>query len=104
MINFETFMLGLLATSVLTGLVTEGIKVLLVERGVKYQANALAGIVAVVLSVVIGTGYIILTGITFTAQVAVCMVALAIMGWLCAMLGYDKVVQAITQFTTKKEG
>lgn len=43
MVNIETFMLGLLVVSTLTGLVTEAIKKILSERGITYYANTLAG-------------------------------------------------------------
>ena len=104
MISFEVFMLGLLVTSALTGLVTEAVKTILTEHDVKYRANTLAGIIALVLSAAIGVGYTILTGIAFTPQIIICVIALIFMSWLCAMVGYDKVVQAISQFkTTNKE-
>lgn len=98
MINFETFLLGLLITSTLTGLVTEAVKKLLTEHDTTYRANTLAGLVALVLSAAVGTSYIILTKIAFTPQIIVYLVALVFMSWLCAMIGYDKVVQSISQF------
>lgn len=92
MISFEVFLMGLLIVSTLTGLVTEAIKKMLAERNAKYYANALACIVSTVLSIAIGVGYMIMTEITFNAQIVVCMVALVFMSWLCAMVGYDKVI------------
>jgi putative Mn2+ efflux pump MntP len=78
--------------STLTGLVTEAIKKVLTEHNKKYHANTLAGIVATVLSAAIGVGYVIITSTAFTPQIIVYIVALIFMGWLCAMVGYDKVV------------
>ena len=98
MITLELFLVGLLGTSVLTSLVTEAIKILLTEHDKTYRANTLAGLVAVVVSAAIGASYIIITGTSVTSQVIVCVIALIIMGWLCAMVGYDKVIQAISQF------
>lgn len=100
MINLETFVLGLLATSVLTGLATEGAKIALKDHNISYKANTLAGIVAIVLAAAIGFGYVILTNIAITAQIIVCIIALIFMSWLCAMVGYDKVIQTISQFKT----
>ena len=100
MINFEIFLLGLLITSTISGLATEAVKKILSERDVNYRANTLAGIVALIVAVLIGAGYVVITGITFTSQVIVCLIALVLMGWLCAMVGYDKVIQAIGQFNT----
>lgn len=95
MISLETFLLALMIVSSGTGLVTEAIKKILAEHEVKYSPNTLAGIVATVLSIAIGVGYIVFTGTPFTAQVMVCLIALIVMGWLCAMVGYDKVVGQI---------
>ena len=81
--TFEIFMAGLLLVSVLTGLFTEAIKGWLSERGKKFYCNALAGYVAAGLSVLVSAGYLI---------------ALVLLSWLAAMVGYDKVIQSITQF------
>lgn len=97
MINLQTFLMGLLATSTLTGLATEAIKNVLTEHNKRYHANTLAGIVALVLSVAIGSGYIVVSEIAFTTQTAVSLIALVFMSWLCAMVGYDKVIQTISQ-------
>lgn len=103
MIDFEVFMVGLLVTSTLTALVTEAIKKILTERNVTYRANTLAGIVASILSVAICSGYIIITGLGFRSQIMVCLIAQVFMSWLCAMVGYDKVIQAISQFKMEKD-
>ena len=95
--NLQTFLMGLLITSTLTGLATEAVKNVLAEHNKRYHANTLAGAVALVLSVAIGIGYIAVTGATFTAQVVVSLIALVFMSWLCAMVGYDKVIQTISQ-------
>lgn len=101
MITFETFLIGLLVISTLTSLVTEAVKKVLKDKNVAYSANTLAGIVAACLSLMVSIGYVILAGITFTVQIVVCIIALIFMSWLCAMVGYDKVIQVITSFKTK---
>ena len=100
MISLHVFMLGVLITSTMTGLATEAIKKILAEYSKNYYANTLAGIVSVILSVAIGVGYMMLSGISFTSQAVIYLVALVFISWLCAMVGYDKVVQAISQFKT----
>ena len=92
MITFDVFLVGLMVVSTLTSLVTEAVKKILAERNSNYYANTLAGIIAAILSAGIGTGYIILTDAEFTAQIVVCIIALMFMSWLCAMVGYDKVI------------
>lgn len=98
MMSLEVFLLGLLIVSTLTGLFTEAIKKWLDERGKKYYSNALAGYVAIGLSIAVGIAYIILVGAVLNAQTAVYLIALILLSWLCAMVGYDKVMQAIAQF------
>lgn len=101
MITFETFLIGLLVVSTLSSLVTEAIKKILNSKNVVFDSNVLAGIAAAGLSVLIGTGYVVMAGIAFTAQIVVTIIALMFMSWLCAMVGYDKVIQVITSFKTK---
>lgn len=98
MISFEIFMLGLLIVSTITGLVTEAIKKVLTEHNKTYHANTLAGVVALVMSLAVGVGYIVITNSAFTAQIVVYLITMVFMSWLCAMVGYDKVIQAIAQF------
>lgn len=96
--NLQFFMTGLVVMSALVGLVTEAVKKILVEYNKKYYANTLAGIVSLVLSVAVGVCYVIFSGGVFTAQVVVGIIAFVFLNWLCAMVGYDKVVQTIAQF------
>lgn len=96
--NLNTFLTGLLLISTFTGLVTEAIKKILAEHNKRYHANTLAGVVSLILSAGLGLGYILLSELTFTPQVIVSFIALVSMSWLCAMIGYDKVVQTINQF------
>ena len=98
MFGLDVFLVGLLVVSTLTGLVTEGVKKILIEHEVNYKANTMAGVVAVFISALAGLGYVIFTNTAITGQVIVCIVALVFMSWLSAMVGYDKVIQAINQF------
>ena len=93
------FLTLLFAISLLVGLTTEAIKKLLGDK--KFSSNILAGIVSVVLSVVIGICYCIITSTPITATVVIYLIALVFLSWLCAMLGYDKVVQTLTQIVKK---
>lgn len=92
MVNVDIFLLGLMIVSALTGLVTEAVKKIFSENNITYRANTLAGIVSAVLSAAIGAGYVIYTGGGFTGQTIVCLIALVFLGWLCAMVGYDKII------------
>lgn len=103
MVNLDVFLLGLMISSTFTGLTTEAVKKILAEYNRSYRANTLAGVVALVLSTAIGIGYLIMTNTAFTAQIAVCFIAMVVMSWLGSMVGYDKVIQSITQFKTNNE-
>jgi len=96
--KLQFFTAGLLLVSALVGLVTEAIKKILAEHNKTYRANTLAGVVALIVSSVAGVAYVIFTGLAFTAPVIVEIVVFAFASWLCAMVGYDKVVQTICQF------
>lgn len=100
MVKFEVFMMGLLVSSTVTGLVTEATKKILAEYNKSYKSNTIAGIAATIVSAAICAGYILTTNTVFTAQVGVCVVSQIFMSWLCAMVGYDKVIQTISQFKT----
>lgn len=95
MITLEVFLIGLMAISTSTSLVTEAVKKVLTICNIKYHADILAGIVAAVLSVGVGIGYVFFESIGFTAQSIVCIVALTFMSWLGSMVGYDKVIAHI---------
>lgn len=101
--GLSVFLMLLLTVSTFTGLVTEAVKKCLHERGKAYYANALAGYISVGLSVAVGAAYVILTGAAVSAQMAVYLIALLLLSWLAAMVGYDKVVQTIAQIGKKKE-
>ena len=102
MITMEIFLTGLMIVSTLTGLVTEAIKKIMAERNVEHRPNTIAGIVAAVLSAIIGIGYVVFAGITFDARIVAYIVALIFFSWLCAMVGYDKVVDMFKNNTNKK--
>ena len=100
--ELQVFIAGLLFASTLTGLVTEAVKKYLDERGAAYRSNALAGYVALAVSLLVGVAYIVITGATVTATMIVYLVALMLLSWLCAMVGYDKVIQTLTQMREVK--
>lgn len=96
--TFKVFLLGLLVISTLTSLVTEAVKKVMVEHNQTYHSNTLAGVVSVVLSVAVGVAYMLFNGIAFNVSSIVFIFMTMFMSWLCAMVGYDKVMQAISQF------
>lgn len=104
MINLQTFLVGLLIASTLTTLATEAVKKIMEEHGKSYFSNTIAAVVSLILSLGVSVCYILMNDLGFTVQNIVASVALVFMSWLCAMVGYDKVIQAITQFKTYGKG
>lgn len=92
--TLHVFLIMLLACSILTTLTVEGIKKM---SGENKRANIVAAIVAVVLAILIGIIYAILFSVVVNASYIVIIGALCFFSWLCAMVGYDKVIQAIDQ-------
>lgn len=97
MIGFEMLLLTLVAASVFTSLFTEAVKIVLDEIGINYSSNILAGIVAVVVMVALCAGGCAMLDIVINIKVIVTAVGLTLLSWLGAMVGYDKVLQAIKQ-------
>ena len=95
--TLECFLLLLMIVSILTGLFTEGIKKLLEESKKTYKANFLAGGVAVVLSVLVGSGYIILMDAQINSKMAVYLIALILLS-VCLISGFH-CVQYFSQYS-----
>lgn len=88
--------------STITSLCTEGLKKLFCEHGLKYSSNLIAIVVACIVGT-LGTGaYYIIYSIPFTAVNIVCIFLMGCASAVCAMVGYDKVVQTIQQIKIKK--
>ena len=85
----------------MTTLITEAVKKMIPAQ-TEYSKNILAGLVAIVVGVLVSIGYCILTHTAATSEVVVYAVCLVILSWICAMIGYDKVIQTLTQIRDKK--
>ena len=81
--------------SVITSLIVEAIKKM---TGNKDKAwNICAAVVSVIVAGAVSAAYMIIKDIRPDAKTWVTIAALVIGSWLCAMLSYDKVKQAILQ-------
>lgn len=98
--KLQLFATGILVVSAVIGLVTEAVKKIFDELNKSYRSNILAGVVALIVSSAACIGYILYVGGAFTTPVIVEIVTFIFMSWLCAMVGYDKVIQTISQFKT----
>lgn len=95
------FLALLFGFSVITGLIVEAIK-----KFVNDKENVSYNIIALVVALIVGIAgcaiYYQFAAITYTTNNIVCMGLMGISSALVAMVGYDKVCQAITQITSGK--
>lgn len=84
--------------SVLTTLSVQALKKILDENpNAKYSSNALAAIVAIVLSVAVMVAYHFYYGLPFDGRSVVEIIAVIFLSWLASQLGYDKIKGLISQ-------
>ena len=97
----ELFLILLTAFSTATSLVTEAVKKVLNNVGVKYAAD----VVVLVVSIAVGgfgmASYYTIADIAFTSTNIVCIGFMIVANWLGSMVGYDKVTQALGQLKKK---
>lgn len=101
--NITLFITLLTAFSAITGVLTECCKKLLDELKIVYASNILAFVVACVVGVGGTAIYYILGSIEFNLINVVCMLLMGLATSVGAMVGYDKVVQTITQLKVIKK-
>ena len=83
--------------AVVTSLITEAVKKFLDSLNVQYASN-LVVLASSVLVGGLGTAiFYVFMGYNWNAINVVCIFLMILANWLVSMLGYDKVMQAITQ-------
>ncbi len=99
--NTNMFLILLSAFSLLSSLITEGIKNIIVDK-----VNLSCNIIALVTALIVGGGgtavYYQLNAISFTVNNVIYAVLMGLASGLVSMVGFDKVKQAITQIMNKK--
>lgn len=95
--TLELFVILLTICSVITSLLTEGLKKFLDSMKVTYASNMLVLVVAVIVGFGASVLAYIKMDIPFSALNIIMAFLLACGNWLGAMVGYDKVMQAIKQ-------
>ena len=83
----------LMLCSVLTGLIVEAIKKMTTVR----KPNITAAVVSIIVGAVVPIAYILYKAISIDTTAVLYVISLIVLSWLCAMLGYDKVIQTLTQ-------
>lgn len=97
----ELFLILLTILSVITSICTEGVKKFLDSLNFKYASNILVLAVAAVVGGVGTVVFYMWNDIAWTALNIICIFLMICANWLGAMIGYDKVMQAITQIKGK---
>ena len=93
----ELFLMVLTILSIVTSFVTEGVKKFLDSVEVKYAANIVVLAVAVIVGGIGTPIFYVIAGMEWSALNIACIFLMMVANWLGAMLGYDKVMQAIAQ-------
>ena len=83
----------LMICSVMTGLITEAIKKMVTVT----KPNIVAAIVSVIVGIAVPVGYILMNHIFFDTTAILYIISIVVLSWLCSMLGFDKVMQTISQ-------
>lgn len=96
--NISMFLILLSAFSVISSLITEGIKRIIKDK-TDLSYNIIALVVAMIVGVVGCVVYYLLSDISFTAVNVICMVLMGLASGLVSMVGFDKVKQLIGQIT-----
>ncbi len=91
--SFSTGTMLVMICSVLTGLIVEAIKNMVEVK----KPNIVAAVVSVIVGVAVSIAYMVYASIAVDATVIIYIVSIVLFSWLCAMLGYEKVMQTIVQ-------
>lgn len=97
------FLIILTVCAVITSLLTEGVKKFLDGMEVSYAANILVLIIAVIVGCGATALYYVNYQVPFNALNSVYLALMGVANWIGAMVGYDKVKQAIAQIGLKND-
>lgn len=95
--TFEIFIILLAAFSLFTSLFVEAIKMAFDSVEFPYASNIVVLCIAVLVGGFGTAFFYIWNDIAFTTTNTICIFLMVCANWLVSMLGYDKVVQAISQ-------
>lgn len=98
--TITAFLILLAGLAAITSVATEGVKKFLDGQSIKYSSN----IIVLIIAIIVGCGgtaiYYVNYQVPFTALNSVYLALMGVANWLTAMLGYDKVKQAIEQLVS----
>lgn len=99
----ETFLTVLMTCAIVTSLMTEAVKMFLDSIKVKYISNVVVLAVSVLVGGIVGTIYSMFIEEFQLNNQLIFTAIMIVANWLVAMLGYDKIIQTITQFKSKAD-
>lgn len=91
------FLILLTVCATITSVLTEAAKKLLDSAGMNYASNILVLIIAMIVGCTATALYYVNAQIPFNALNSVYLALMGIANWVGAMVGYDKVKQAVEQ-------
>ena len=97
----EIFLTLLAAFALITSLLTEAVKAFLADMEVTYASNIIVLIVAVAVGGIGTPVFYMWNHYEWTSLNIICIFLMMCANWLVAMVGYDKVMQAIAQLKQK---
>lgn len=100
--TLEAFIILLGACAVITSLLTEAVKTFLDMMKIKYASNIVVLVIAMVVGCAGAMLYYWIFIIPINGLNCIMAVFVGLSNWVGAMLGYDKVMQAIEQIKTIK--
>lgn len=95
--TMTAFLIILTACAAVTSLLSEAVKKFLDEQKISYASNILVLIVALAVGCGATALYYVNCQVPFNALNSVYLALMGIANWLGAMMGYDKVRQAVEQ-------
>lgn len=101
--TIETFTSLLAVFAILTSLITEGVKNVLASFNKKYPANIIVLCVSVLVGGVGTCLFYVWSDYTWTIKNIIWIFLMTGANWLGSMVGYDKVIQTITQIKVAKK-
>lgn len=98
-----TFLILLTLCATVTSLLTEGVKKFLDESKISYASNVLVLFIALIVGCGTTALYYVNYQVPFNALNSVYLALMGVANWIGAMVGYDKVRQAIEQIGKNHE-
>lgn len=95
------FLILLTICAAITSIVTEAVKKFLDAQKITYASNVLVLIIAIIIGCGGTAVYYVNYQVPFTALNSVYLALMGVANWVGAMVGYDKVKQAISQIGQK---